>query len=75
MPELNNYLSFDNFISYPIAKKIVPYMYKLNITPNMLTISNIFFRIYILNNLLLKKTDYLLLNLFITNFIDILDGT
>ena len=77
MHELKNYLSIDNFISYPIAKKIVPILFKLNITPNMLTSFNILFRIFILFNFFKNNyfNKYLFGFLFITNFIDILDGT
>ena len=67
-------ISFDTLVSYPIAKCIAPLFYYLGITPNMLTISNVIFRIYIINESL-KFNNKLFYYLAITNFIDVMDGT
>ena len=68
--------SFDKYISYPVSNYFAPIFHRLNIKPNHVTIFNILLRIFIFY-LFLKnvKQFYLLGLLFLTNFLDCLDGT
>lgn len=68
--------SFDGLINYPIAKLVAPMAYKLNITPNTVTITNIFLRVYILYRFITKDFSLTTLGLLLlTHFLDCLDGT
>ena len=68
--------SFSKLFLYPIVEKFAPIFHSLNITPNQVTIFNIFFRMYIFY-LFFKnvKSFYLLGLLILSNFFDALDGT
>ena len=67
--------SLDKFITYPIAKVIAPFLYNFGIKPNHVTISNIFFRIFILNKMINNNFNNLLYFLIFSHFLDTLDGT
>ena len=68
--------SFDKYITYPIAISIAPFFHYFGITPNMVTIFNIFFRFFILLRILQNKKDLTtLILLVISHFLDSLDGT
>lgn len=74
--EQNKFLSFDKAVSYPLAKHIAPIIHSLCITPNMITISNIFLRLFIAHNVLKEdKYNNILIMLILTHFLDVLDGT
>ena len=74
--ESNIKYSFDYQISYPLAKFIAPFFHHFKITPNMITFSNIIFRIYIIYIIIIDyKHKFLLPFLLLTNFFDALDGT
>ena len=47
-----NVFSLDKYITYPIAKAIAPFLFNIGIKPNHVTISNMFFRIFILNKMI-----------------------
>jgi len=68
--------SFSKLFLYPFAERIAPFFHNLNITPNQVTIFNIFFRLYIFY-LFFKniKSFYLLGLLIFSNILDCLDGT
>ena len=68
--------SIDKYIVYPIINLIIPFFYYLNLTPNSITIYNIFFRFFIGYHLIkYKRTDYLMLFAFlISHFLDCCDG-
>jgi len=71
----HNILSTSSLITYPIAKKIAPILHKLSITPNQVTITNMFFRLFISYRMITNNNNYLLPFLLLTHFIDCLDGT
>ena len=70
-----NVFSLDKFITYPIAKVIAPFLYNIGIKPNHVTISNIFFRIFIINKMINNDFNNLLYFLILSHFLDTLDGT
>ena len=70
-----NVFSLDKYITYPIAKVIAPFLYNIGIKPNHITISNIFFRIFIFNKILNNDLNHLLYFLLFSHFLDCLDGT
>jgi phosphatidylglycerophosphate synthase len=70
-----NVLSIDKYITYPIAKKIAPYLYNLGVKPNHVTIFNILFRIYIFKKMINNDVNNLLSFFIISHFLDCLDGT
>lgn len=70
-----NVFSFDKYITYPIAKAIAPFLYNIGTKPNHVTISNIFFRIFILNRMINNNLNNLLYFLTFSHFLDTLDGT
>ena len=76
MPSYSNILSFDKFISYPIAERVVPFLRNtLDLTPNSITIINFIFRIGILVYYYYNSFDYVVLTLsIITHIIDCFDG-
>jgi phosphatidylglycerophosphate synthase len=66
--------SFDKYITYPLTKLVAPYVHKLGITPNGVTLTNAVFRLFIVCYLI--RYDYLsFAMLVITQFLDDLDGT
>jgi phosphatidylglycerophosphate synthase len=68
--------SFDKYICYPIAQSIAPFFNYFGITPNMVTIFNIFFRIYIILRIINKDKSLLTLwYIILSHFLDCLDGT
>jgi len=70
-----NIFSLDKYLTYPIAKAIAPFLYNIGIKPNHITISNIFFRIFIFNKMINNNLNYLLYFLLFSHFLDCLDGT
>lgn len=70
-----NVFSLDKYITYPIAKIIAPFLYNFGIKPNHVTISNIFFRIFIINKMINNDLNNLLYFLIFSHFLDTLDGT
>ena len=70
-----NILSIDKLINYPIAKAIAPFLYKIGIVPNHITIFNILLRCYIGYKSLINKSQNMIYYYFITHFLDCLDGT
>ena len=70
-----NVFSLDKYITYPIAKAIAPFLFNIGIKPNHVTISNIFFRIFILNRMINNNLNNLLYFLIFSHFLDCLDGT
>lgn len=77
MPGYNNIVSFDKYISYPIANKVVPYLRNtLDLTPNGITLINFFLRILILYyySNIGKFNLNMLLFCSLTNIIDCFDG-
>lgn len=70
-----NVFSLDKYITYPIAKAIAPFLFNIGIKPNHVTISNIFFRIFILNRMINNNLNNLLYFLIFSHFLDTLDGT
>ena len=76
MPGENNIVSFDKYISYPIAKKVAPICYKIDLKPNHVTFLNIIFRFFILKDLVKNNaTIKTLLCCILSHIIDCLDGT
>ena len=76
MPGEQDIISFDKYISYPLAIKLAPYCYRLGIKPNHVTIMNMVFRIciyydYYKNGLSSKTLGFCVLS----HMIDSLDGT
>ena len=68
--------SFDKYITYPISEFVAPLFNSLNITPNNVTIFNIFLRMYIFYLFFSGVKKYYLLGLLLlSNFFDALDGT
>ena len=70
-----NILSIDKVINYPIAKVIAPFLYKIGIVPNHITIFNIFLRCYIGYKTIIYKNHNMIAYYLTTHFLDCLDGT
>lgn len=75
MSNKEDFPSFDSLISYPLSHKIVPYLRKLNITPNQITVFNFFFRLGILS-LYYNNINFIIITLLliVSQIIDCMDG-
>jgi len=71
----NSFVSFDKYISYPIAEYIVPYLHDNGLKPNDVTFINIIFRLFILNDYNNNNClERLILLSIISHIIDCFDG-
>lgn len=70
-----NILSVDKVINYPLAKMIAPFLYKIGVIPNYITIFNILFRIFIVYKTINFPNQNVIIYYLISHFLDCLDGT
>ena len=78
MADENNRIpySIGDLIEYPICLAIAPFVHSLGITPNAVTIFNMFLRLFILYFYINKKLGWhIVILLIITQLLDCLDGT
>lgn len=77
MPGFNDIPSFDKYISYPIAEKVVPFLREtMDLTPNAVTLINFTIRLLIVYYYYNNNLNYVvLLTSILTHIIDSIDGT